>query len=214
MAKTTAPLLSFDAAGTIAKTQTYARWKGVKYVRRYGTPSNPQTSEQTLTREAFTGISNIYKFAPADMTDIWTAFVRGKPLTPINAFIQANLPDLRTASDLENLVVGRGVLGGLPPAGLGVVPGVGTLTINITPPPALPTGWTIDSGVAIALPDGDIHGYSPFEIVSGTDATDPYSIVLTCNVAAQYSAYGFFKFLRPDGKFAYGPVMQDFGTPT
>jgi len=54
MPKTTAPLLSFDARGQIAHTQVYSSWRGRPYVRRYSVGTNPNTSDQQLTRNAFT----------------------------------------------------------------------------------------------------------------------------------------------------------------
>jgi len=43
MARTTAPLFSLDASGTIAKAITFSKWRGRQYVRRHAIPKNPQS---------------------------------------------------------------------------------------------------------------------------------------------------------------------------
>ena len=48
MAKVYAPLMSIDASGT------YAKWKGIRYVRNHVIPMNPRTANQMMIRNAFT----------------------------------------------------------------------------------------------------------------------------------------------------------------
>ena len=52
MAKTTGPLFSLEASGTIGNTITYSRWKGRPYVRRRVIPVNPMTADQIKVRNA------------------------------------------------------------------------------------------------------------------------------------------------------------------
>lgn len=52
MAKTTAPLFSLEASGTVGSTITYSRWHGRSYVRRRVIPVNPQTANQIAIRNA------------------------------------------------------------------------------------------------------------------------------------------------------------------
>lgn len=52
MAKTTAPLFSLEASGTVGKTITYSRWHGRSYVRRRVIPLNPQSADQVAVRNA------------------------------------------------------------------------------------------------------------------------------------------------------------------
>jgi len=110
MAKTTAPLLSFGGSGQIGKTMVYGSWKGRSYVRRHVTPANPQTAEQTVTRNAFSFIQSVYKFAPSLVTDVWDAYASGLVLTARNGFTKFNLPVLRGESDLANMVLSGGAL--------------------------------------------------------------------------------------------------------
>jgi len=50
MAKTTGPLFSLEASGTIAKTITYSRWKGRPYSRVRVVPLNPYAADQVAAR--------------------------------------------------------------------------------------------------------------------------------------------------------------------
>ena len=52
MAKTKAGLLSLGASGKIAGTLIASRWKSRNYTKAYTVPTNPQTTEQTTSRDA------------------------------------------------------------------------------------------------------------------------------------------------------------------
>jgi hypothetical protein len=52
MAKTTGPLFSLTASGTVGKTITYSNWKGRPYVRRRVIPLNPMLAGQMAVRNA------------------------------------------------------------------------------------------------------------------------------------------------------------------
>ena len=56
MARVTGPLMSMEASGTIGKSLTFANWVGRQYVRRWTRPSNPQTADQMVQRNAFSVI--------------------------------------------------------------------------------------------------------------------------------------------------------------
>lgn len=214
MAKTTAPLLSFDAAGTVAKTQVYSRWKGRRYARRYTVPANPQTAAQTLTRTAFSWLNNVYKLAPSEVTDAWTAYTKALVMTPRNGWIKRNLPTLRPATDLSVFTMSPGALGGLPPASVIATPGAGQLTVAIAAPATLPQNWTIASAVAAAIADQNPQSGVLYTITTGTDASAPYSIVLDDLDAVLYQVFGWLTWTRPDGSIAYSASVQTTGTPT
>jgi len=214
MAKTTAPLLSFDASGTVAKTQTYARWKGRPYVRRYAIPSNPQTSEQSLTRNTFSFLNNVYKFAPPEVTAPWTAYIRGLAMTERNAFQKFNLAALRPETDLALMVLSPGALGGLPPSAVVATPGDDQLSIAITAPTSVPTGWTIQEAVAAVILDQDPQAPTDFAIHADVDTTSTYTIVITDLAAALQQVFAWFVWNRPDGRLAYSPSIQTSATPT
>lgn len=114
MSKTTAPLLSFDARGSIAKSIVYSTWKGIKYARQHVVPANPKSTEQVLTRTAFTWVHDAYKYFPADVTAPWIQYAKGQPFTGPNAFSSANIAGLRGQTSLTNIVFTKPT-GGAPP---------------------------------------------------------------------------------------------------
>lgn len=54
MAKVKAPLLSLGASGKIAGTLVATTWKGIKVMREYVKPANPNTAAQVTQRGIFT----------------------------------------------------------------------------------------------------------------------------------------------------------------
>ncbi len=214
MARTVAPLLSFSAAGQIAKTQVYSRWKGRPYVRRYAIPSNPRTTEQTLTRDTFAWLNAIWRYYPEAARAAWALYAVSRQFTDRNAFIKQNLPDLREESDLTNLIISPSALSGLAAGGMVLTPGSGTISAALTAP-SLPTGWTITSAHAAAIPQQDPQTGTKYQVGYGFDVSAPYACLISGLTAAQvYVVGGWFEFMRDDGKTAYGPSIQSTATPS
>ena len=215
VATTTAPLLSFGASGQIAKTLVYSKWRGRQYSRRHVVPSNPQTAEQSLTRDTFSWIQAVWKIAPALLTAPWLAYAAGKVLTDRNAFTKFNLPDLRTAADLALMVISPGALGGLPPATITVTPGNDQLTIACTAPSPLPTGWTIQGAVVSCIEDQEPGVDAFYTTFAAEDLTDPYSVVIAgLKNTTLYRCFAFLRWVRPDGQIAYSPSISATGLTT
>lgn len=214
MSKTTAPLLSFGASGQIAKTQVYSTWKGRAYARRYVIPANPNTLDQQETRNTFKWLNAVWKFMPAAAIEAWDLYASASRFTSINGWIKANLSNLRSQADLTLLVFSPAAGGGLAAAGIAVTPGATQLTITLTAP-TLPTGWTIVEAIAAAIRSQDPQTGTLYVVSAATDATSPYAPVITGLTTGQlYRVGGWFKFLKPDGSFAYGQALSSSGTPT
>jgi hypothetical protein len=63
-------------------------WKGIKYVKTYGKPSNPKTEEQTKVRTVF---KQVQMFAMAlHKAGVTKLFASVPKMTPINQVIKAN----------------------------------------------------------------------------------------------------------------------------
>lgn len=214
MPKTTAPLLSFDARGQIAKTQVYSSWKGRSYVRRYTVPSNPQSVEQTVTRNCFSFLQGVYKVAPPLFAAAWASYIKGKVLTERNAFTKFNLPLLRGEADLANFVFSPGSMGGLPPTSIVITPGVGTLSTAVAVPTVVPTGWTIQAAVVFAIQDQDPDSGALFTISAGEDLTAAYVVLLSGLSVALYRVGAILRWVRSDGVIAYSPAVVGSSTPT
>jgi len=214
MAKPTAPLLSFGASGQIGKTMVYGSWRGRPYVRRHVIPSNPQSAEQTTTRSAFSFLQSVYKFAPSLVTDVWTAYARGKAMTPRNAFTKGSLGLIRPETDLDLLVISGGAGGGPPPTAVVATPGADSISCAISVPATVPEGWTIYSAVAAAIPDQNPQTGVLFPITAGEDLTAAYVVVLSGLDEVLHQVRAWLKWTKPDGTFAYSPEVSDTATPT
>lgn len=213
MAKTSGPLLSFGALGTIGQTITFSKWKGRPYARQRVIPANPQTTAQTRVRDAFRNLNSIWKLADTLLVSPWDLFATGQVLTGRNAFIGQNQRILLPESDMLKMIGSPGAKGGLPPVSIIVTPGVGELTVDFTNP-ALPPGWTLDSAVATAIVDGDIATITDFVTVTAEDAVTQNSVDLTGLDTVAYSVMAWLAWTKPDGTKAYGASLNGTGTPT
>lgn len=214
MSKVTAPLLSFTAAGQIAKTQVYASWKGRPYVRRYVIPSNPQSAEQTLTRDTFAFLNNVWRYMPAGALDAWQAYATNNRFTPANGFIKQNLAALRSESTLDNIILSPSANGGLPAASMTLTPGNDQITVDLVAP-TLPSGWTIESAHALAIRQQDPQSGTFYPMTYGADTTSTYQIILTgLTDAVEYVVGGWFSYTVSPTKTAYGISLIDTATTT
>jgi hypothetical protein len=91
MARTTAPLFSLDASGTVAKAVVFSKWRGRQYVRRHAIPKNPMTAAQLGIRAAMKFLSQHYT-PLKDTIDAEFALVAANANVSIfNAFVAANM---------------------------------------------------------------------------------------------------------------------------
>lgn len=113
MAKTTAPLLSLDASGQIAKTLVASKWKGRQYMRRYVIPANPQTTAQTAQRGRMTAAAARWHDIAADDRTAYdlSATLTKQPLTGANIRTRQSIreqKDQTTAYLVHSLTVTAG----------------------------------------------------------------------------------------------------------
>ena len=207
MAKPTAPLLSFGAEGTLAKTMVFSKWKGRPYVRRYVIPANPNTTAQQSTRDAFRTANSFWKSAPTLFVAPWTRFATGQVLTNRNAFVGRFVKDLRGLATMATITMSPGAKGGLAADSVALVGAAGTATATFVNP-APPTGWTLDGAVAAALLDADPATATVFGITAAEDVTAPMdTVALTGLAAGTYVVAGWLRWLKPDATVAYGPSL-------
>ena len=111
MAKTTGPLLSISASGTVANTLTYVASRGQNIVRALVTPANPQTIGQSMARivlvasGAMTSRMNLNQVGSADADaqnpkEYFTA-LRVAPQTWNSEFGRRAFPDGRTTFESD-----------------------------------------------------------------------------------------------------------------
>jgi len=215
MAKTTAPLLSFGASGQVAKAQVYATWRGVPYARRYVVPANPNSAAQQTTRNTFRTQTEMWKIAPALLVAPWNAFATGRPFLGRNAYIGQNTKALRGETDMNKFIGSPGARGGLPPSTMTAAATVnpGEIDVSFTNPTA-PTGWTLDSAIAVTFEDQDPALAFASALVADEDATTQNSILFTgLTGGAVHQVAGWLKWTKPDGQVAYSASLIAQATP-
>lgn len=208
MAKPTGPLLSLGASGTIAKTLTFSKWKGRPYIRQRVIPANPQTTEQSKTRNAFTWSSDLWKNLPTLGIAPWDRFAQGQVLSGRNAMIGKNVEALRAAILADDLIGSPGAKGGLAPESIVGTPGVNNISYAVTVP-APPTGWTLQAAVGLQIPQQNPQT-SPFVSVQVLeDLVAPYELDFTGLVtASDYVATIWLRWAKPDASIAYGASIN------
>lgn len=207
MAKVTAPLLSFGAGGTVAKTMVYSKWRGRPYVRRHVIPSNPNTTAQALTRNVFAVGNSFWKLMGSIAISPWDLFATGQVLTGRNAFIGRYVSNVRGQTDQVLMELSPGAKGGLianSSVSVGISQGIDVTVVGPTPP----SGWSIVAAQAAAVLNGDPASQTDFRVFEAEDLTDPYVVQLTgLEPTAEYHVGSWLKWLKPDGSTAYGPSI-------
>lgn len=209
----TAPLLSLDARGTIAKTITYSHWRGIKYARQRVIPNNPNTTAQQAVRKVFANLSTIWLYLPAYATLSNQDSSAGKPLTDRNIFVRNNAANLYADADYSHFSPYAAARGG--PGGIvdGIVNASTQVTDNVTPP-ATPDGWTLTRVAGILIRDSDPTTDTPYPTVEMNDASSTYSLVWTgLTNGEDYYGQSAVEWLRPDGFRAWSIGTTFHGQP-
>ena len=214
MAKTTGPLLSLGASGTVAGVMTFATWRGVPYVRQRVTPANPRSTAQVLTRDIFTNMGFMWKTAGPLVRAPWERFATGQKLVGRNAFMGQNLAAMRGESDMDDFIGSPGAKGGLPPASLVLttVASLGIEAVIVGPTP--PTGWTLTSAIACCFIEKAPEDPITDVIQEVEDVSSTYSCDFTGLTAVPYQVAAWLKWAKPEASVAYGASLQDKITVT
>lgn len=214
MAKSTAPLLSFGASGTLAKTMVYSRWKGRAYVRRHVIPANPQSVAQTLTRNAFASANSIWKNSGPLGRAPWDRFATGQVLTGRNKFQGQYVNQNRGEVDLLSWNMSPGAKGGPPLTSVvATSPGVNDILLTcVTPTP--PTGWTVTSTIGMVIRDQDPQTGVLFETTEDEDVGGLLPLLPSLTTAVLYICGAWIKWAKPDASIAYSVASMTSFTPT
>lgn len=208
MARTTAPLLSFDASGQIAKTQVYAKWRGISYVRRYVIPENPTTVPQQLTRNVFRMLNGLWVYAPQLLRAPWGRYASGRPFLDRNAFVGQNVRVLRQSADMDPVIGSPGASGGIPPTGITLAQEVDAIRVTFANPDG-PPGWVLNSAVAVAFrqqaPDADFSG----EVVAAEDNVTQNDVLIPgLTAATTYVVSGWLVWTKDGARQAFSPSVN------
>lgn len=214
MAKLTGPLLSIGARGQVGRTLVAAEWKGQKYMRQYVIPANPRTTEQTVTRDTFRTLNSFWLVAPALARAPWTQNAVGQKYTDRNKLIAENMPAIRGEADMQNFIGSPGALGGPPLESFTVATGTTPGGVDVTATPGTtPTGWTLEAVIFMAFPDQDPTDPfgGPIAVLEDTTSTYGGNVGgLPESTLVVVTAWP--RWLRPDGRTAYGASLVDTGT--
>ena len=111
MAKLTGPLFSLGASGSIAKTLTFGKWKGIPTARQRVDPANPNTAAQQTQRGFMASGVAFWRgyLTGTDGKAAWNteATASGKPQSGFNSFtssavkVSAEDPDASFVTGIE-----------------------------------------------------------------------------------------------------------------
>ena len=90
MAKVKGPLLSLGASGSVGKSMTFGKWKGINTVRIASTPANPNTAAQQAQRSTFQLAVASWKAQDAADQLTWTnrAKALGLSMSGFNLYVR------------------------------------------------------------------------------------------------------------------------------
>jgi hypothetical protein len=132
MAKTTGPLFSLEASGTVADTLTYSRWKGRPYVRQRVIPSNPKSVLQVSVRGMMTYLSQAWAALSANNKATWQDAADAITASTFNAYVRENMrrwSNFEAPGQASPIGSTGGTAGDIAAALTG---GVGQVTIDVT----------------------------------------------------------------------------------
>lgn len=108
MAKVTGPLFSVDARGKIGDSLVFMGWRGLKTVRSYVIPSNPQTDEQMRVRDNFSMAVSMWSNLTGQDQQAWRLLASGQPYSGFNDYVgrvKEQLDASNTWVDIKNVEV-------------------------------------------------------------------------------------------------------------
>lgn len=82
--------MSLGASGSVAKTITFASWKGRSYVRRLVIPANPRSAAQVASRAIIAFLSQAWKNISALNQATWQTRADAMKVSPFNAYTSTN----------------------------------------------------------------------------------------------------------------------------
>lgn len=201
-----------DASGRFGGT-VHSNWKGVKVVRRFSKPSNPNTSAQQDVRNAFSNLTKAFVLQPGNMRAAWDSYVTGKPMINRNAWLASNVAAIASTGDNADATPTPGDSSTLAPTAVVATAGVAQISVAVTVP-AVPNGWTIEDVVALAVDNSNPWNQAP-GILSAADLTfheaddssAPYAPVITGLDTVLHAVWAFIIWNAPDGSARYSASM-------
>lgn len=211
MAKTTGPLLSMGARGSLGKTLVASVWRGVPYMRQHVVPTNPNTVAQQRVRGCFALLREMWKNAPAEVIDSWNAFAQGRKFLGLNKWVGENVRVLNNEVDMNNIIWSPGAKGGPAPTSFVAVTGAGaagTVATTFVYPTA-PTGWSVNSIVVAGCNDQNPTDFFTGPFVAAQAAAPATTLSLGgLGAGEDCQVGGWLVWNKPDGSLAYSVSLN------
>lgn len=91
MVRLTGPAFSLTASGSLAKTLTFATWKGRPYLRQLVIPTNPKSAAQMGVRAMMSFLAKQWDGLTAGEKTSWEANAEEKQISAFNEYVSVNL---------------------------------------------------------------------------------------------------------------------------
>jgi len=91
MVRVTGPALSIDASGSVAKTLTFAKWKGRNYARQRVIPDNPKSASQVGVRCMLGFLAALWASLTAGEQASWEEDAEERQISAFNQYVSVNL---------------------------------------------------------------------------------------------------------------------------
>lgn len=185
MARTTGPLLSLSAAGTIARTLSYGRNRSGSFVRFRTMPADPRSQKQLAYRSAIRMLSMAWHDISAARKALWHDLPTAARLSPYHAYCELNLQLFRQS------------------IGLGQVPdySIG----DLAPTYDAPTIANVDGRVTLTVPNLDPGSCWGVYIWRDTATDPPHDLehcLATCAISS-VRTYTWFDTPPAPGHYYY-----------
>ena len=214
MKLTYAPLVS-DVRGRF-EGSVFSSWKGISLLRRFQAPSNPNSTSQQQHRNVFANLTRLYSMMSTYWKAAWDNWATGKPMIGRNKLIGDNVGVLAGDANWADSVLAPADASTIPLVSATFTGGVGQITFAGVEP-TLPTGWTIERFVGVAIIDSapdtvlTFAALTPHEV---NDATSPYSVVMSSLAVGTYRCGAFLRWTPPDATIRSSATIQGTATVT
>lgn len=173
MAKTTNPLTSIEASGSIESLLTFSSSKGRSYVKKFAVPANPNSSNQVRSRVAFSMASRMARDWPTAVETAFGTQAQNEKTTARSIFV-------REAT--------KGFAGGVSMTPTGIIVRAtqpsstvtGSATVN---PGSITWSWAVSSG-------GPLYGWLVVVSKISADTTSVKNAVHAAGLATTWTQTG------------------------
>lgn len=196
MAKVTGPLFSVDARGKIGDSLVFMGWRGLKTVRSYVIPSNPQTEEQMRVRDNFSMAVSMWGNLTGLDQQAWRMYASGQPYSGFNGYVGLVKNQLDASNvwvdikqvEVTSIDAESATIGGVTSSDVDLMIRYGT------------SSTTMPNSVVVTPTAGEENDYTFSETLTGLNAdTTYYFMIETVGDGEIYGRTGIYDFSTTTG---------------